>query len=162
MSSNLNCLGQCLERSSIKCLIRPLLSFNCSSEISSFVLINHTWGNYIRNISPARVHSCLWKRCKLKFGVYRGMASMLTNRIRVVEESVHTFHVLQYKHWCTVPCRDDIIQDGQHWPTPIKVMCTRVYLERTVTRFMQPMPILTPPSTKSFLGSNPFRPAHIL
>ena len=44
----------------------------------------------------------------------------------------------------------------------LKVTGTRVYLEITVTRFMQPMPILTPPSPKSVLGSNPFRPAHIL
>jgi len=43
-----------------------------------------------------------------------------------------------------------------------KVTGTCVYLEIAVTRFMQPMPILTPPSTKSFLGLNPFRPAHIL
>ena len=34
-----------------------------------------------------------------------------------------------------------------------KVMGTRIYLEITVTRFMQPMPILTPPSTMSVLGS---------
>ena len=44
----------------------------------------------------------------------------------------------------------------------LKVMGTLVYLEIAVTRFMQPMPILTPPNTKSFLGSNPFRPTHIL
>ena len=44
----------------------------------------------------------------------------------------------------------------------LKVTGTRVYLEITVTRFMQPMPILTPPSTKLVLGSNPFRPAQIL
>ena len=44
----------------------------------------------------------------------------------------------------------------------IKVTGTCVYLEITVTRFMQPMPILTLPSTKSVLGSNPFRPTHIL
>jgi len=44
----------------------------------------------------------------------------------------------------------------------IKVTGTRIDLEMVVTRFMQPMPILTPPSTKSFLGSNPFRPTHIL
>ena len=46
----------------------------------------------------------------------------------------------------------------------IKVMGTRVYLkiEITVTTFMQPMPILTLPSTKSFLRSNPFRHTHIL
>ena len=42
----------------------------------------------------------------------------------------------------------------------IKVTGTCVYLKMTVTRFMQPMPILTP-STKSVRGSNPFRPAHI-
>jgi len=44
----------------------------------------------------------------------------------------------------------------------VKVTGTCVYLEITVTRFMQPMPILTPPSTKLFLWSNPFRPTHIL
>ena len=44
----------------------------------------------------------------------------------------------------------------------IKVMGIRVYLEITVTRFMQPMSILTPPSTKSVLGSNPFRSTYIL
>ena len=44
----------------------------------------------------------------------------------------------------------------------IKITGTRIDLEIAVTRFIQPMPILTPPSTKSFLGSNPFRPAHIL
>jgi len=43
-----------------------------------------------------------------------------------------------------------------------KVTGTCIYLEITVTRFMQPMPILTPTSTKLFLGSNPFRPTHIL
>jgi len=42
----------------------------------------------------------------------------------------------------------------------IKVTDARVYLE--ITRFMQPMPILMPPSAKSFLGSKPLRPAHIL
>ena len=46
---------------------------------------------------------------------------------------------------------------------PVKVMGTRVYLEITeLTRFTQPLPILTSPSTKYFLGSNLFRPAHIL
>ena len=44
----------------------------------------------------------------------------------------------------------------------LKVMGTWVYLQITVTRFMQLMPILIPPSTKSFLGSNPFRRAHVL
>ena len=44
----------------------------------------------------------------------------------------------------------------------LKVTATRVDLEIAVTRFMQPMPILTPLSNKSFLGSNPFGPAHIL
>ena len=42
----------------------------------------------------------------------------------------------------------------------LKVTGTR---EITVTRFMQHMPILTPPSANLFLGSNPFRPAaHII
>ena len=44
----------------------------------------------------------------------------------------------------------------------VKVTGTHVYTEIAVTRFMQSMPILTPQSTKSLLGSNPFRPAHIL
>ena len=47
---------------------------------------------------------------------------------------------------------------------PVKVTGTHVYLEITITRFMQPMPIHTPLSTKLLLGSNPFRPTciHIL
>ena len=44
----------------------------------------------------------------------------------------------------------------------LKVTGTLVYLEITATRFMQPTPILTPPSTKVVLGPNTFRPAHIL
>jgi len=43
-----------------------------------------------------------------------------------------------------------------------KVTGTHIYLEITVTRFMQPMLILTLPSTKLFLGLNLFSLAHTL
>jgi len=39
----------------------------------------------------------------------------------------------------------------------IKVTGTRVYLEMTVTRFLQPMSILTPPSTKVGSGIEPIQ-----
>ena len=57
---------------------------------------------------------------------------------------------------------DVIIIIKGHCATHLKVMGTHVYLEIAVTRLMQPMPIFTPPSTNLFLGSNPFRPIHIL
>ena len=58
--------------------------------------------------------------------------------------------------------QESILLMGFSVAVQLKVMGTLVYLEIAVTRFMQPMPILTPPNTKSFLGSNPFRPTHIL
>ena len=47
------------------------------------------------------------------------------------------------------------------WDTEIKVVGTRVCHAITVTRFMQPMPILTLSRLKSMLGKNLFRPTHM-
>jgi len=52
---------------------------------------------------------------------------------------------------------------GAQWSQHgLKATGTCIYLEITVTRFIQSMPILTPPSSKLVLGSNPFSLAHIL
>ena len=62
------------------------------------------------------------------------------------------FHLIPARTWSYLP------SIYSSYVSLSKVTGTRVYLEITVTRFMQPMPIPTPPSTKSFLGSNPSDP----
>jgi len=57
---------------------------------------------------------------------------------------------------------DHVSSHAQRFKSDINVTGTCVYLETIVTRFMQPMPILALPSTKSFLGLNQFIPAHML
>ena len=51
---------------------------------------------------------------------------------------------------CTLSSSATLTWVRSQWVKLIKVTGTRVYLEIAVTRFMQPMPILTPPSLSCF------------